>query len=95
MALAKLLKKELPVIEKHLHIGYAKWDDLVARVEEHEIDNIIKNNIITIKCVSEYGEVDGITYLKKEDISSILCDSEDEVVLKILSENVLSPNNHW
>ncbi len=36
MALANLLKKERPVIEKHLHIGYAKWDDLVARVEEHE-----------------------------------------------------------
>jgi len=41
-------------------------------------------NVISILCVSDYGERDGKTYLYVDDVSRITCDSQEEQVVKRL-----------
>lgn len=48
--------------------------------------NSIKDNAIGIKCLSDYGKPNGITFIKRESIMKATCDSEFERIIKYLSE---------
>jgi len=49
----------------------------------------IEKDLLTIEIVDNYGEIDGETQIKLEDINRMTCDDEDDYCLKILSSNTL------
>lgn len=48
----------------------------------------IVGNSITISSITDFGEADGLAYFNLEDITHIICDSENEQALKILFEEL-------
>jgi hypothetical protein len=77
-------------------LTYAYETKKVVSIELFESDNSdavgfvnqINDKYCTISLLSDYGENDGETIFKIEDISHLSCDSDDEYVLKQLHEHL-------
>ena len=71
-------------------LGFAQKNNFVVSVELFEDGDVqgfvknIKGDILSISNLTNDGEPDGKSYVKFEDITSISCDHEDAVCLKIL-----------
>ena len=46
----------------------------------------IKDTIITVEQLDDYGKKDGISIISFSDITSISCDSNEEIALTLLAE---------
>lgn len=46
-----------------------------------------ESGLIKITCIDDFGKNNGISYVKLQDISSIVCDSEKEYSINILANN--------
>ena len=74
---------------------FAQENHKVVSIEllESEDDDIqgfiseIKDNIITVEQLDDYGKKDGISVISFNDITSISCDSDKEIALTLLAEN--------
>lgn len=74
---------------------YAKQKQLVVAIQLLESDycNVQgfvydfseTDNIVTINNVDRYGVKDGFSYINIDDVSKVMCDSEDEQTLRKLS----------
>ena len=53
----------------------SKNDDVVGYIHE------IGDDFVTIKSIDTYGSYDGDTVIKLEDITHLICDSEQEATL--------------
>jgi len=62
-------------------LNYSGVDDLTGYVNE------ISTNMIIIESVSESGGKDGICTVNIDDITSLVCDTEDKIMLRLLSTN--------
>lgn len=75
-------------------LDFAKEKNKIVSIEllESDLDDIvgyvkwIDNEMAEIKLVDEYGEAEGKSLIYIKDISYIVCDSENEIMLKCLSE---------
>jgi len=63
-----------------VEINDSNYDDVQGIVEE------VADDTVLIKCVTEYGEIEGSTIICIKDITHLVCDSEDEQILKTLAK---------
>lgn len=64
-----------------IEISDSGYDDCVGYVEQ------ISDDICIIKNIDKFGKEDGESVISLDNITQISCNTEDEIKLKILSEN--------
>lgn len=75
-------------------IHFAKKENFIVSIELHNSDtddlqgyiSNVKDTIIAIEQIDEYGKNNGKSMILLEDITKISCDSDQEIMLKLLSE---------
>jgi hypothetical protein len=88
-------------VQEDLLLGFlefAQLNNFIVSVqllssEDFDVQGYIKEiekDLLIIETVNNYGEYDGESYLKLEDINMMTCDDEDDYCLKILSSNTLN-----
>jgi len=73
-------------------LEYALSNELIVSIELFnsncdDVQGIVKNidnNVLSIESIDEYGNKDGLSTINIEDITSIVCDSDKEQILKML-----------
>jgi hypothetical protein len=76
-------------------VQHAQKNRLVVSVEIHysECDDVqgfvadIQDGFLRIEQLDEYGNPDGVSTISFEDITCIVCDSDNEMSIKLLAEN--------
>lgn len=76
-------------------IQYARKSQFVVSIELQNsgCDDVqgfvadIQDAFLTIKQLDEYGNNDGISIISFEDITCVVCDSDNEMAIKLLAEN--------
>jgi len=76
-------------------IQYAQKNQLVVAIELHDstYDDLIgfigdiKDDLITIEQLDGFGNADGESVILFEDISRVDCDTDTEMILKLLADN--------
>jgi hypothetical protein len=89
---------EFDVDNENLMLGmleFAEKNNFVVVVELFEggtVQGFIKNiedSILVVSILTDSGEPDGESYMNLEDITSISCDNEEGICLKILSSDTV------
>lgn len=76
-------------------LEFARQNQLLVAIEildsgYWDVQGVVKeiDNVIEIVQVNDYGEENGSTFINKNDISELRCDTEEEISMKLLYDNL-------